>query len=68
MEHPDFENEREWRRYIVDELKTVRNDIHEVRKDVSLLHSVISGLKVTVAMVAGFVSSVVALGIKKLGG
>lgn len=66
MPNPDFENEKEWRRFLVDELKAVKGEIQEVRKDVSFINSAIAGLKITVAGVTSFVSAIVAISVKKL--
>jgi len=65
--NPDWENEREWRRFLLDEVRNLRGDIGEIKEEVGKVNSVLTGLKVKVAVVASIISGAVAITIKKLG-
>lgn len=67
MKGPNFENEREWRRFLASELKDIRGEVAELRKEVGLVQIALKGLKVTVAGVASFVSAIIAVALKKTG-
>lgn len=67
MKNPEIENEKEWRRYLSNELKEIRGEVSELRKEVGFIQVTLRGLKVTVATVASFVSGFVAIVLKKTG-
>lgn len=71
MHDPNYSNEKEWRKFLLEEVRGVKSDVAELRKEVGLINSALSALKVTVAYISSSIAVVVSgaftLGMKIIG-
>ena len=71
MHDPNYSNEKEWRKFLLEEVRGVKSDVAELRKEVGLINSALSALKVTVAYISSCIAVVVSgaftIGMKIIG-
>lgn len=69
--HPDFRNEKEWRRFMLEEMRGMKDEIKELRKEVGLFQINLTSLKITVGFISSSIAAVVsgafAIGLKLIG-